>query len=170
QAGDAGGGIDTDGAGRVFINFSSISGNTSVNQGAGIWLDAVQNGAVFETANLTVTGSLLSGNVAVAADNVGGGIGNAGNGTVTLSNSTLANNFAGGVGGGFGDEHNQGTLVVLNSTIVGNAAIGNGGGIQAAGPSTTIAASTITGNVSQALGGGVAVTSASFALSNTIVA
>src|SRR5262249_409846 len=77
QAGDAGGGIDTDGAGRVFINFSSISGNTSVNQGAGIWLDAVQNGAVFETANLTVTGSLLSGNVAVAADNVGGGIGNA---------------------------------------------------------------------------------------------
>jgi hypothetical protein len=170
HAGDAGGGIDVDGTGKVFVNNSTITGNSSVNQGAGIWLDAVQVGTVFGTANLTVTGSTISNNTAIAADNVGGGIGNAGNGTVTIQSSTLANNFSGGVGGGFGDENAQGTLVVLDSTFVGNTSIGNGGGISAGGVSTTINDSTINGNTSIAQGGGVSVQSPNFMLNNTIVA
>jgi hypothetical protein len=170
HAGDAGGGIDEDGSGKVFVNFSTITGNSSVNQGAGIWLDAVQVGTEFQTANMTVTGSLISGNSAVAANNVGGGLGNAGNGAVTITDSTVANNFSGGVGGGFGDENAQGTLTVVNSTFANNYAIGNGGGIEASGPSTIINDSTITGNTTQAQGGGLNVTSASFTLNNTIVA
>ena len=66
HAGDAGGGIDTDGSGKVFINAGTvITGNTCVNQGAGIWLDAIQSGTTFQTANLTVTGALISGNAAL---------------------------------------------------------------------------------------------------------
>ncbi len=170
HAGDAGGGIDEDGSGKVFVNSSTITGNSSVNQGAGIWLDAILIGNQTETANLTVTRSVISDNSAIAANNVGGGLGNAGNGTVTITGSTIANNFSDGVGGGFGDQNAAGTLIVVDSTFADNNAIGNGGGIEASGPSTTIADSTITGNISQAQGGGVNVASASFTLNNTIVA
>lgn len=170
QAGDAGGGIDTDGSGKVFVNNSIITGNSSVNQGAGIWLDAIQDGTVFQSANLTVTGTLISSNSALAANNVGGGVGNAGNGVVTITGSTLANNFSGGVGGGVGDENAQGTLTVVNSTFANNNAVGLGGGIEASGPSTIIDNSTITGNSSLAPGGGLNVASAAFTLNNTIVA
>jgi hypothetical protein len=170
HAGDAGGGLETDGSGKFFVTDSTITSNTSVNQGAGIWLDAIQVGTVFQSANLTVTGTFISNNTAVAANNAGGGIGNAGNGTVTLNSSTLSSNYSGGVGGGFGDQNAQGTLIVLNSTLVHNVAIGNGGGIAAAGPSTTLNDTTITANASQAQGGGLNVASAAFTLNNTIVA
>jgi predicted outer membrane repeat protein len=154
HAGDAGGGIDTDGSGKVFINAGTvIAGNTSVNQGAGIWLDAIQVGTVFQTANLTVTGAVISGNSALAS--LGGGIGNAGNGTVLIQDSTLANNFAQATGGGFGDENAQGTLTVQNSLFLGNSAVGSGGAIAAGGPSTTITNSEIKGNSTGANGGGL---------------
>jgi hypothetical protein len=58
----------------------------------------------------------------------GGGLYNAGTGTVV--NSTLANNsaFAGGSGGGI--FNSSGTLTAVNSTLSGNSAgIGGGGGI-----------------------------------------
>ena len=112
-----------------------------------------------------------------------GGIGNAGNntfvpatgpvvqGAVTITASTVAHNFGGGSGGGFGDQNDLGTLIVLNSTFVGNSATGNGGGIQEGGPSTTINDSTITGNTAIGVGGGVYTNSDDgFVLNNTIVA
>src|SRR5262249_4285118 len=80
RAGDAGGGLETDGSGKVFVNFSTITGNLSTNQGGGIWLDAIQVGAVFQGADLSVTGTTVSDNVAIVDINIGGGIGNAGNG------------------------------------------------------------------------------------------
>jgi hypothetical protein len=164
-AGDAGGGIDTDGSGKVFIqNGSVLNANTCVNQGAGIWLDAIGN----DSANLTVTDSVVSDNKAIGGPT--GGIGNAGNGAVTITNSTVAENFCGGSGGGFGDENNLGTLVVTNSTFANNSATGSGGGIQEGGPSTTINDSTITGNTATLGGGGLSVTSEAFTLNNTIVA
>jgi hypothetical protein len=156
HAGDAGGGIDADGSGKIFINAGTvITGNTSVNQGAGIWLDAIQDGNVFQTANLTVFGALISSNQALAAGNVGGGIGNAGNGVVTITNSTIVNNFSDGVGGGFGDEHAQGTLVVVNSLFLDNVAAGQGGGIETAGPATAITNSELKGNESGLASGGL---------------
>jgi hypothetical protein len=154
HAGDAGGGIDADGSGKIFINAgTTITGNTAVNQGAGIWLDAIQVGTVFQTADLTVTGAVVSNNTAQTG--LGGGIGNAGNGTVTIVDSTVEHNFSGATGGGFGDENAQGTLVVQNSLFRGNSAVGDGGGIATGGPTTTITNTEITGNSTAASGGGV---------------
>jgi hypothetical protein len=235
HAGDAGGGVDSDGGGKVNITGTVISNNTSTNQGAAIWLDAVGPGNVanivvtsggmnytsapavvitpaagdggtgatavatiangmvtgvtitnggtgyatpptitfmggggtgamatatlnntFQTANLKVTGSVISNNLAFAADNVGGGIGNAGNGAVIIDSSTLYGNFSGGVGGGFGDENHVGSLLVLNSTFANNVSFGNGGGIFSSGISTVIEDSTITGNSENGNAGTVA--------------
>jgi hypothetical protein len=171
HAGDAGGGLETDGSGKVFINNSTITGNTTVNQGAGIWLDAIQAGTVLQSANLTITGSVISDNTALNGPT--GGIGNAGNGAVSITSSTTANNFSGGTtsgGGGFGDENNQGTLTVLNSTFVDNSTTLSGGAIQEGGPSTTILDSTFTGNSSLVSGGGLFIQSPQFMLNNSIVA
>ncbi len=183
RAGDAGGGINTKGSGRVVVTQSVISNNTSVNQGAGIWLDTIDVGAVHQSSVLTVDQSLINGNVGLAADQFGGGIGNAGNNTlatgqaplagevqaVSITNSTLSNNVTGGSGGGYGDENGQGTLFVQNSTFADNSA-NIGGGIQADGPTTTILDTTVTGNSAQTTGGGIVVTTGTFTLNNTIIA
>jgi predicted outer membrane repeat protein len=156
HAGDAGGGIDSDGSGKIFINSgTTISSNSSVNQGAGIWLDAIQDGDTFRTASLTVNGACVSNNRALSAGGLGGGIGNAGNGAVTIVNSTVSNNFAGATGGGFGDENAQGSLTVQNSTFLNNTAVGNGGGIASGGPVTSITSSEVDGNSSGGAGGGL---------------
>jgi hypothetical protein len=166
HAGDAGGGIDTDGSGKIFINAGSvITGNTTVNQGAGIWLDAIQAGTVFQTANLTIDGATISNNSALTG--LGGGLGNAGNGTVTITNSSILNNYSGATGGGFSDENAQGTLVVQNSLFQGNTAVGQGGGIFVASPSTTISNSEILGNYSATSGGGVAATGTTISITSS---
>ncbi len=171
HAGDAGGGIDVDGSGQVFLNSGTvITGNTSVNQGAGIWLDAIHVGTIFQTANLMVANVLFSNNQALAAGNVGGGIGNAGNGIVTIENSTLFNNFSGGVGGGFGDENAQGTLIVVNSLFLNNVSQGSGGGIAAGGPSTSITSSELKGNASGLTGGGLFANGVSLMIKNSTFA
>lgn len=151
HAGDAGGGIDEDGRGTINVNpGSQITGNTCTNQGAGIWLDAI-DGA---TANTTISGTIVSNNIAFTG--TGGGVGNAGNGSVVLFASLVEYNFSGATGGGFGDEGNAGKLTVEGSTtFLNNASTGGGGGIQEGGPLTIIADSTIKGNVTQGDGGGV---------------
>ncbi|HTU91918.1 MAG TPA: choice-of-anchor Q domain-containing protein, partial [Gemmataceae bacterium] len=76
---------------------------------------------------------------------VGGGIGQSGSSTVSISNSTIENNFTEGFGGGFGDQNNMGTLAVQNSLFLNNSAGTNGGGIQE-GNGLTITNSEIKGN------------------------
>jgi hypothetical protein len=177
HAGDAGGGIDTDGAGTVIINNSVISNNTDVNQGAGIYVDAIQVGTAFVGAPMTMTGTLVSNNEALAAGTLGppasggsgGGISNAGNQTMTIVDSTIANNFAAGVGGGFSDENAQGSLVVTNSVFVNNSAAGDGGGIQEGGPSTIITTSLIQDNSSGGSGGGLFVNGTTLTVSRSTI-
>jgi hypothetical protein len=155
HAGDAGGGVETDGSGNDLINPGTvITGNTCVNQGGGIWLDAIQVNDTFQGASLTVNGATISGNQALSAGGgLGGGIGNAGNGQINISNSTVANNFAGMNGGGFGDENAQGVLTVQNSSFLNNTTIGIGGGIASGGP-VTISNSTLANNFAGTTGGG----------------
>jgi len=86
---------------------------------------------------------------------LGGGIGNAGNGAVTITGSTIKNNFSAGTGGGFADANNQGSLTVLTSLFQNNVAVGSGGAIQEGGPSTSITSTQIQGNVSGNSGGGI---------------
>jgi hypothetical protein len=171
HAGDAGGGVDEDGSGNVNINQGSkITGNTSLNQGAGIWLDAIAAGNVLQTSSLNVNGTLIAYNRALAAGNFGGGIGNAGNGTVSISNSTVEHNYSGGEGGGFADQNNQGTLVVQNSLFIDNVAVGNGGGIQEGGPTTTITFTEVKDNFSGAVGGGIFANGGTLVVKRTTIA
>jgi hypothetical protein len=183
RSGDAGGGINTIGSGRVIIDHSVISHNVCENQGAGIWLDTVDSGTTHNSSELTVTNSIISDNVSLAPGNFGGGIGNAGNDTlaagqtlapgeiqaVSIINSAVVGNSTASTGGGYGDQGGQGTLFVQNSVIAGNSA-NEGGGIQADGPSTTILDSTIVGNSSQTKGGGLEVPTGTLTLDNTIIA
>jgi hypothetical protein len=145
HAGDAGGGIDEDGTGTVNINGSSIVGNTTLNQGAGIWLDAINGG----TSNLNISNSLIAEN---SAGMLGGGLGNAGNGAVQILNSTVESNFSAGFGGGFADQNNLGALQVRKSLFLNNSAGTNGGAIQE-GNSLGIADSEIKGNSAGMNGG-----------------
>jgi hypothetical protein len=100
---------------------------------------------------LTVTNSTLSGNAAGG----GGGIANYG-GTLTVTNSTLKRNGASYLGGGIFDE-GAGTLTVTNSTLsdnLANSSSGYGGGIENEGGTLTVTNSTLSGN-SAFLGGGI---------------
>jgi hypothetical protein len=234
HAGDAGGGIETDGAGTVNINNGTvITGNSSVNQGAGIWLDAIADGVASVTintpgtgyttapnvtfsapqnaggrtatgtamitggmvigvtivdpgsgytaapnvtfsapgtgttatgtatlgfnnsANLNITGATISNNSALSnTTGIGGGVGNAGNGVVTITDSMITGNFAGASGGGFGDENAAGTLNVTNTVFANNTAVTTGGGVSVASPTTTISNSTFRANAG-GTGGGI---------------
>ncbi len=60
HAGDAGGGLETDGTGKVFINTGTIiTGNTCVNQGAGIWLDDINNSGSVAGVTLANPGGIV---------------------------------------------------------------------------------------------------------------
>jgi predicted outer membrane repeat protein len=99
--------------------------------------------------------TLVSNNQAFSVTGLGGGIGNDGNGLVTITNSTLQNNSAGTTGGGYGDRNARGSLTVLNSLFLNNTAAGNGGGIAVGGPATSLTNSEIDGNTSGGSGGGI---------------
>jgi CSLREA domain-containing protein len=104
------GGIGNDGTGTV-LN-STFSGNFGGEGGGG----AIQN-----SGNLSVINSTFSGNYAW----IGGGINNFR--TITLTNSTLANNTAatGNEGGGINSEN---PLVAASAILENTIVAGNGGG------------------------------------------
>jgi len=108
-----GGGLYTTG-GVVTIAKSSFVHNYSYTSGGGLYID--DNAAI-----VTITDTTIVGN--------GGFLGSGGlhsEGTVTIINSTVAQNTVGqGEGGGIGS---FGSAYILNSTIVENSAGGYGGG------------------------------------------
>lgn len=101
-------------------------------------------------SNLTVTNSIISGN---SAGGYAGGI-YSDNNTVTVTNSTVSGNKAAQGGGGISSEY--GTVTVTNSTLAGNSASGSGGGIYTYGStsSLSITNSTLSGNSAE-YGGGI---------------
>jgi len=151
-------------------------GQPSQGIGAGI----IIGGAVYNDGNLTISNSVLSGNVA-GTNGFGGGVGGAiwndsnsltvvnctlsGNssgggaalhnqiGLLTVINSRLTGNTVGGAGSG-GAISNQATLQVKNSTVSGNSAY-YGGGIATAG-TASITNSTLSDNSALAGGGALA--------------
>jgi uncharacterized repeat protein (TIGR01451 family) len=123
------------------------------------------------------TVSILNLTMANGRANQGGGIFNSGN--LTISNSTISgNNAVGGTAEGGAIYSNSGTLTILNSTISGNMANGSGGGLFNTGTSTaTLVNVTVTNNRTDAdgaapgPGGGIAQSSSNpVTLRNTIVA
>jgi hypothetical protein len=172
HAGDAGGGIDTDGTGTVMITGSQINSNTDINQGAGIYIDVATGSPLPSGANMTLTKSVVNNNTALATGitSSGGGISNAGDGTMTISNCTIANNFSGANGGGFSDENNNGTLIVSNCFFLNNSATGDGGGIQEGGPNTLITNTEFDGNSSGGTGGALFVNGTTMVLASSTFA
>jgi hypothetical protein len=166
HSGDAGGGIDTDGTGTVFINPGTvITGNSDVNQGAGVYIDTIAMGMADPGASMTMTGTVVSDN---QATNVG--VTGSGGGTMTIDSSTVEDNFSGGSGGGFSDENNMGTLVVRNSVFLDNSAVMDGGGIQEGGPGTMITNTVIEGNTASNTGGGLFLNGIGVSIQNTTIA
>jgi hypothetical protein len=176
HAGDAGGGVETDGKGKVFINGGALTGNTTVNQGAAVWLDAVADGVTTVTVNTGGAGYTSAPMVTFSApQNAGGttatGFATVVNGVVTAvtitnpgSGYTTAPTITFSGGGattqataaavlGFNNSANltiSGTTVSNNSALNGpTGAIGNAG----AG-AVVISNSTVENNYSGTTGGG----------------
>jgi hypothetical protein len=143
---------------------SSISG-TFDSDGAGLYISS--------GATVTLTNSFISGN-GNNSTKFGGGIYN--EGTMTLTKSTVFDNFSVSGGGIF----NGGALTLTNATISGNEAKNAGGGLFNLGALTltnaTLTNSTVTANRSDAdadaigFGGGIAIDGGIVTMFNTIVA
>jgi hypothetical protein len=163
-----GGAVFNDGSGVLTLNGCTVSNNTAGNAG-GIENQGQQmtilncqvvnntasgfGGGVINWSHLDVIDSLIAGNSAQTAD--GGGIYNS-FGVVTVTESTLDGNTAGGYGGGF---FNGAALTLDRSTLSNNTAGNSGGGLLVyTTAATTITNSTVANNMalgtSQSSGGG----------------
>jgi hypothetical protein len=157
------------GSGNLVIDGVVITGNTDEDLGAGLYFDRCHNGS-----DLTITNSVISNNT--ATDSGGGGVWFDEGDTLTIQNTTVANNRGAYYGGGlyFDDGAN---LVVLNSTFSGNQASqgddaeGSGGAMQITDLTGTalIANSTIAGNSAIDNGGGINLESGSLTLEQATI-
>jgi hypothetical protein len=143
-----GGGIANDGT--LTVVHSTVSNNFGAG-GAGVG----GAGGIANRGTVTILGCIISGNSAGGfRTSFGGGIGNFPRGTMTITDSTISDNFmlAGGLGAGiFNDEEAQ--LTVTNCTLSGNSTLYSGGGITNDG-TATVTNCTFTGN-SAADGGAI---------------
>jgi hypothetical protein len=126
----------------VTVTNSTISGNSAINNGGGLYAGA---GAY---SDITVTNSTISENTANA--NGGGIYSNAGSpgaasytSTVTITNSTISGNSADNGGGVYSTANslsstNTSTVTVTNSTFSGNTATTAGAGIRNSSNSTPV--------------------------------
>jgi len=129
------GSLTIDGSGHSI----TVDGNNAVQ------ILIVNSGATLTLNNLTIA----KGSTQTTSPFAGGGILN--HGTLTVTNSTLSDNFAPGAGGGI---DNQGTATVTNSTFSGNNVIHEGGAIDNSG-TLTVTNSTFIGNEADGeIGGG----------------
>ncbi|MCA9944306.1 MAG: hypothetical protein KC449_12545 [Anaerolineales bacterium] len=184
-----GGGLENNG-GTVFLTDVVISGNTATDifDGVGGGLEnssgsatltrvTVQNntanfvgGGIQNLGQMTITDSLISGNVA----DLGGGLASGSSTGLTLQNSTIAGNSssANGIVRGGAGVYNTFVMGISNSTISGNetaVANGDGGGIFN-NNLLTVASSTIFGNSASDQGGGLRNASGITTVANTILA
>ncbi len=137
-----GGGIRNDNGGDLTINDSTISNNTSGNQGGGIYTDAIGGTGTVTT----IQRSTITGNTA----NEGGGINTRNEGATNIRNSTVSGNTtATSQGGGVAVGDANSTTNIDNSTITGNISTSAGGGIHTeAGGTLLFKNSIVIGNTS----------------------
>jgi hypothetical protein len=157
-SGAKGGGLYFTGAGKLDIEQSLITSNSSSGSGGDLY---VAGNALFK--NSIVSGGVTSGSGA------GGGIAIAA-GQVQLINTTVEDNAANG-GNGAGIWVGGGQVVAVNASVAFNFAGGTGGGIELDGGSLYMNNRTVGLNGAGGAGGGVndAIDSDSVAISNTIV-
>ncbi len=129
-----GGGIWNHAAGTLTLNASQV-GNNKATQSPFSTGGGIQN-----EGTLTLTNSTVSENT---SNSEGGGIFNSGAGVVTLTNSVVGGNISNS--GASGAIHNDGTLSISNSTVANNTAGCEGGAIRS-NDTLTITGSTFSGN------------------------
>jgi hypothetical protein len=137
--------------GKAVVVYSTISENSANPPRSDAF--GGSGGGIFNSGNLLVDSSLISMNIAAGGIwGEGGGICNGASiyspGSITISNSTIANNVANTTGldnpaqsaGGGVYSMSPGTVIITNSTIAGNKSLGKesykkgyGGGISATG-------------------------------------
>lgn len=147
---ERGGGISTEGGATVAVTRSTVSGNTASYTWRGMEVAEVLGvGGGISAPDLTLVDSSVTGNVA------GGGGGGVAGRSVVATGSTIADNVAGSAGGGLDiDGTGPGAqLGVTSSTISGNRAT-FGGGVYATGVvPVDLKLSTVTANAAVTGGG-----------------
>jgi hypothetical protein len=156
-----GGGIYSSGtAGSLTLSISTISGNSTLGSGGGIYVfgrpasitDCVISGNTagsdgggidffYLTTNPQITATLtrctVANNTVQSSLGYGGGLSVPRKGLVTVADCTIAGNVAGKGAGIYASAANLltgATLALLNSTIAGNRASGAGGGLYVSTP------------------------------------
>ena len=110
-----GGGIRMGGGGSLTLNNITVANNTANTQGGGLWAG---------DTSVTMTNSTFYGNRAEGAQGLGGAMLIQGQTPAAISNSTIANNYAGFQGGAF---WGGGNAVTLTNTLVSGNQANNGG-------------------------------------------
>jgi predicted outer membrane repeat protein len=178
--------------GTLTINGCNLTGNSGVNGAIQNYFPLTVNDStisdnfavgIWNAGPLTITGGTISGNHGGGIDSEGtamisgttlsgnygsfGGIDNYGNGSLTLTNSTLINNSTAGEGGGVNVQ--GGTVTISGCTMTGNSAA-SGGAIcvtnEIGSPTVSVSGCTLTGN-SATLGGGIYISAGAVTVSNT---
>jgi hypothetical protein len=145
------GGRENYGGGAISLRGSLVMEGSTVTDNHTIY---ASGGGLAISGTAIIAGSTISNNYAFHNDGVGQGGGISFGGRLTLTDSTVAANRAGGTyGGSGGGIRASGELVVRNSTITGNTAHGSsdefpvrGGGIDAGSSQLEIANSIVAGN------------------------
>jgi predicted outer membrane repeat protein len=136
--GSGGGGIYVEGA-ALNISGTTLVGNAAKRDGGGIW---ATGGSTLTVENATITGNI--------ADNIAGGLGSY-KGKVRIKGSKVLGNSAGSAGGIY---IYAGSMTIEDTTFANNIAQQTGGGIFNSSGSVTIEGSTITANSALNRGGG----------------
>lgn len=129
----------TDSARTFLIGQGATQLTVSGNKASRVF--EVASGAIVELSGMTIANGV---------GNLGGGILNSGN--LTISHSQITNNTANAGGGIF---NKQGSLVVKNSTLNGNSALSTGGGIFNFAGRLDISNSTVSSNSAAFQAGGI---------------
>ena len=140
-------GIATNG-GTVTIAHSTIERNLGFSGPSGLGpppsraispkrVPGIVNGALLGISGGGIGGTVIITESAIthnAVDLGAAGITNAGNGTMVITNTTIAANFGTGIGrDGGGIRNSSGTLLLTNSTLADNLAVRGSGGISQTG-------------------------------------
>jgi hypothetical protein len=149
---------------RIFNIASNV--NVAISGMAIVFGNAASDvgGGIFNRGNLTLTNDVISANSAALG---GGGIYNSG-GALTLISSALVGNSADT--GGAGIANNGGTVFITNGTISQNVAKGGNGGGIVNGGTLNLNSCTIAGNSSTGAGGGFHNFSGATTVRNSIIA
>jgi CSLREA domain-containing protein len=134
--GNSGGTYGALGAGTIALTNSQVTNNVNLATGGG-------TGGIVSAQSLTLTNSAVTGNTGKGP---GGGI--QASGSVTLTNSTVSGNTAGGNGGGIAVGDGT-TLSITNSTIANNSAP-SGSGIYKLSGTATVRGTIIANNTGSA--------------------